>query len=297
MMVVYFCGLGLAGITCGLLDTPTALLAGLASIGLFASIYHPVGIAWLVRNAKSRGKALGINGIFGSIGVAAAGLTAGALIDGFGWRTAFIVPGLVSLATGLVLLACLRLGLVAEGAAARAEERAGHEIEPLLTPGRDEHVVGRAGHGEAREILDDGLAEPAEALLRRVAERLGPAGAEHVLDAAPEEIDREHLRRRLHARQVHRAPRHRGTARAAEALHRLGPRRLAHHRPPRQPPPRRRRGARRRRTRSTATWGSTRMRLKQSTLDLQTNRWMPDPWHRRTSYCISPQPYHCPLDL
>jgi MFS family permease len=122
MMVVYFCGLGLAGIACGLLDTPTALLAGLASIGLFASIYHPVGIAWLVRNARSRGRALGINGIFGSVGVAAAGLTAGALIDGFGWRAAFIVPGLVSLATGLVLLACLRLGLVAEGAAARAEE-------------------------------------------------------------------------------------------------------------------------------------------------------------------------------
>ena len=53
--------LGLAGIACGLLDTPTALLAGLASIGLFASIYHPVGIAWLVRNARSRGRALGIN--------------------------------------------------------------------------------------------------------------------------------------------------------------------------------------------------------------------------------------------
>ncbi len=125
MMVVYFCGLGLAGIACGFLDTPTALLAGLASIGLFASIYHPVGIAWLVRNAKSRGKALGINGIFGSIGVAAAGLTAGALIDAFGWRAAFIVPGVVSLATGLVLLACLRLGLVSEGTTAPSSETKG----------------------------------------------------------------------------------------------------------------------------------------------------------------------------
>ncbi len=114
MMVVYFLGLGLSGIVCGLLDTPAAMLLGLASIGLFASIYHPVGIAWLVRNARNRGTALGVNGIFGSVGVAAAGLTAGALIDTFGWRAAFIVPGVVSLATGLGLLACLWLGLVAE---------------------------------------------------------------------------------------------------------------------------------------------------------------------------------------
>lgn len=114
MMVVYFLGLGLSGIVCGLVDAPAAMLLGLASIGLFASIYHPVGIAWLVRNAESRGMALGVNGIFGSVGVAAAGLTAGALIDGFGWRAAFIVPGVVSLATGLALLGCRRLGLVVE---------------------------------------------------------------------------------------------------------------------------------------------------------------------------------------
>jgi MFS family permease len=122
MMVVYFLGLGLSGIVCGLLDVPRAMLLGLASIGLFASIYHPVGIAWLVRNAESRGAALGVNGIFGSVGVAAAGLTAGALIDGFGWRAAFIVPGVVSLATGLGLLVCLRLGLVVEGAGDRHVE-------------------------------------------------------------------------------------------------------------------------------------------------------------------------------
>ena len=119
MMVVYFIGMGLSGIVCGLLDRPSAMLAGLAAIGLFSSIYHPVGIAWLVRNARSRGKALGINGIFGSVGVAAAGLTAGALIDGFGWRAAFIAPGVVSIVTGIVLLVCLRLGLVPDGAAAR----------------------------------------------------------------------------------------------------------------------------------------------------------------------------------
>ncbi len=124
MMVVYFLGLGVSGIVCGLVDGPSALLLGLASIGVFAAIYHPVGIAWLVRNARFRGKALGINGIFGSLGIAVAALAAGALIDLFGWRAAFIVPGVVSVATGLALFACLRLGLVVEAeAAAKGEAR------------------------------------------------------------------------------------------------------------------------------------------------------------------------------
>ncbi len=114
MMVVFFVGLGAAGIVCGLVDSKSAMFLGLTAIGLFASIYHPVGIAWLVRNAKARGKALGINGIFGGIGIAIAALAAGALIDLFGWRAAFIIPGLVSVATGLVLLACLRMGLIVE---------------------------------------------------------------------------------------------------------------------------------------------------------------------------------------
>ena len=47
----------------GFARTPLELALGMAGTGLFASIYHPVGIAWLVRNAKNRGKALGINGV------------------------------------------------------------------------------------------------------------------------------------------------------------------------------------------------------------------------------------------
>ncbi len=122
MMVVYFVGMGAAGILCGLVDRPTAMLLGLAAIGLFASIYHPVGIAWLVRSAKSRGRALGLNGIFGSIGVASAGLVAGGLIDTFGWRAAFIIPGAISLLTGLVLAAMIRAGWVAEGRGAEPRQ-------------------------------------------------------------------------------------------------------------------------------------------------------------------------------
>ena len=124
MMIVMFLGLGLSGIACAFLDTPTALLLGLASIGLFSAIYHPVGIAWLVKSADRPGRALGINGIFGSLGIAAAGLLAGGLIDLHGWRAAFVVPGVISLLTGFALFVCLRLGLVAEGSAWRTPPKA-----------------------------------------------------------------------------------------------------------------------------------------------------------------------------
>jgi MFS family permease len=120
MMVVFFIGIGGAAILCGLVEGSNGLVATLALVGLFAAIYHPVGIPWLVRNATARGKALGINGIFGNLGMAAAGITAGTLTALAGWRVAFIVPGAIALATGIVMLAMVRAGRVPEGGPAIA---------------------------------------------------------------------------------------------------------------------------------------------------------------------------------
>ncbi len=114
MMVVFFIGMGASAVLTGLMSTPMGLMIGLALIGLFASIYHPVGMAWLVRNAVNRGRALGFNGVFGSLGLASAALIAGVLTDLIHWRAAFIVPGAISIVTGLALLACVRAGLVAD---------------------------------------------------------------------------------------------------------------------------------------------------------------------------------------
>src|SRR3546814_6415361 len=44
MMTVFFIGLGISGIVCGLVNSTTALMLGLAAVGLFSAIYHPVGV-------------------------------------------------------------------------------------------------------------------------------------------------------------------------------------------------------------------------------------------------------------
>jgi len=112
MMAIFFLGTGGASIATGLAPSPLWLAVGLALIGTFAAIYHPVGIAWLVRSAASRGRALGVNGVFGSLGTAGAAVVAGALTAWLGWRWAFIVPGIVCVAVGLGFVVAVRTGRI-----------------------------------------------------------------------------------------------------------------------------------------------------------------------------------------
>jgi len=124
MMRVFFFGIGLASILTGFARTPFELAAGLTAIGLFAAIYHPVGIAMLVANrGADLGRTLGVNGVFGNTGLAFAALFAGALADLAGWRWAFFVPGLVCIACGIGFLAVSRGVEIARGAAKKAEVR------------------------------------------------------------------------------------------------------------------------------------------------------------------------------
>ena len=104
MLAVYMLGTGTVTFLTGFARSPLEMAVGLTAMGLFASIYHPVGTSFIVRHAVNRGRALGANGVFGTVGVATAALIAGTLTDGWGWRMAFIVPGLVCFATGIVFL-------------------------------------------------------------------------------------------------------------------------------------------------------------------------------------------------
>jgi len=115
MIAIFFIGTGVASILTGLARGPWELAAGLTAIGTFSAIYHPVGVPWLIKHSRNHGRALGINGVFGSAGTAIAAIVAGGLADLWGWRAAFMVPGLICLATGAAFVVALRMGLIIEG--------------------------------------------------------------------------------------------------------------------------------------------------------------------------------------
>ena len=112
MMVIFFLGVGAGAIVVGLADGPSGLFIGLTLIGLFASIYHPVGIAWVVAWAKKQGMTLGINGVFGNVGSAIAPVFVGLMIDYVTWRAAFIIPGALSIMASAGLLFVWRAGWI-----------------------------------------------------------------------------------------------------------------------------------------------------------------------------------------
>ncbi len=120
MMSIYYIGTGAAMVLTGFAQAPWQIMAALGVTGLCASIYHPVGIAWLIRNAVNRGTALGINGIFGGLGPAIAALTAGTIITLMGWRAVFIIPGVLILMTGAAFIYLVAKGTIVESRTDRA---------------------------------------------------------------------------------------------------------------------------------------------------------------------------------
>ena len=104
MMVVFFFGMGAAALLVALTQNAWQLAAALALLGTFSSIYHPVGIPMLVQQSPNPGAAIGVNGLAGNLGIAAAALLTGFLVAHIGWRAAFAVPGVVCLALGVLFM-------------------------------------------------------------------------------------------------------------------------------------------------------------------------------------------------
>lgn len=100
MMVVFFIGIGCSAVLAGMAGNPTQIAISLALVGIFAAIYHPVGLAMVVRGREKTGVRLAVNGVYGNLGVASAALLTGLLIDLSGWRSAFYLSGLLSVVIG-----------------------------------------------------------------------------------------------------------------------------------------------------------------------------------------------------
>lgn len=108
MMVIFFIGIGLSMIAVGLTQTPQQLSIALLAVGLFAAIYHPVGTAMLVAHAERLGREVGVNGVWGNLGVALSALITGVLCQYIGWRWAFVLPGIAAIAVGFFFAGSVR---------------------------------------------------------------------------------------------------------------------------------------------------------------------------------------------
>jgi len=123
MMIVFFFGIGASSLVVAMTRSPWQLAAALTLVGAFAAIYHPVGIPMLVQGADRPGRVIGVNGLAGNMGIALAALSTGFLVKYFGWRTAFVVPGLVAIAGGIVF------ALVAPRESAPPSKRAPKQLD------------------------------------------------------------------------------------------------------------------------------------------------------------------------
>ncbi|CAH0145586.1 MFS transporter [Roseomonas sp. CECT 9278] len=105
LMTAFFLGTGFFMAAAGFMDGPVAIGVALGLMGCFAAIYHPIGTAVLVEAAGDRvGRAMGINGVFGNLGVASAPVVTAFVAAALGWRWAFIIPGVACMAVGLLYM-------------------------------------------------------------------------------------------------------------------------------------------------------------------------------------------------
>ncbi|HEY7254723.1 MAG TPA: MFS transporter [Methylomirabilota bacterium] len=102
MMVIFFLGLGGAGLLVAAVQRPWHLAVALTVMGAFASIYHPVGIPMIVQNSTRPGFTIGLNGLAGNLGIAVAAILTGFLVQQAGWRMAFAVPSILAIACGVI---------------------------------------------------------------------------------------------------------------------------------------------------------------------------------------------------
>jgi len=102
MMVAFYLGCGLSLAATAFAPTPTWLAAGMFALGVFAAIYHPVGMAMLIEASGAKGRTLAFNGVCGNLGVSLAAGVSAVLATWISWRVAFLAPAVICIVTGMV---------------------------------------------------------------------------------------------------------------------------------------------------------------------------------------------------
>jgi MFS family permease len=101
MMAAFYIGCGVSLVGVAAAPNLVGLAVALFALGVFAAIYHPVGMPMLLEASRAQGRSIAFNGVCGNLGAALAAGVAAAIASWFGWRAAFLVPALVCIATGI----------------------------------------------------------------------------------------------------------------------------------------------------------------------------------------------------
>jgi FSR family fosmidomycin resistance protein-like MFS transporter len=108
LLCVFLFGSMAVGMAMPLATTRIQVMTAMIMLGCFASIYHPAGLSLLSRvsTPANRGRALGLHGICGSLGICGAPLLAGLVLsasDG-DWKVLYVVLGVPAAVVGILLL-------------------------------------------------------------------------------------------------------------------------------------------------------------------------------------------------
>lgn len=101
MMALFYAGCGVSLAVAAFAPNLPMLAAALFALGMFASIYHPVGMAMLIEASQARGRTLAFNGVCGNLGVSLAAGISALLATWLGWRAAFLAPAFLLIATAV----------------------------------------------------------------------------------------------------------------------------------------------------------------------------------------------------
>ena len=101
MLAIFLLGCALTCVSAATSSSQSSLLGAMILMGALASIYHPAGLALISHetSAENLPRALGIHGIFGSLGIGITPFLAGAMLtSGCTWRQFYcvlMVPGVI----------------------------------------------------------------------------------------------------------------------------------------------------------------------------------------------------------
>ncbi len=97
VLMVYYFLMGISGLAVAMAGDVWLLFGALTLLGLAASMYHPPALAMLSLEVRAKGKAMGINGVAGCLGIALAPVLGFVAVEVLGnWRWAYAILTVLS---------------------------------------------------------------------------------------------------------------------------------------------------------------------------------------------------------